>query len=169
MIHSTAMADTVRWQADRWLALVTAGLVGFGLVMVYSASSALAQIRFESGHFFMKRWAIRAGISVVALVIVSQVDYRFWGRHARSLLAAGFVGLMALLALKLFGVGNVRGAYRWIQFPGGSFQPSAFVQLALVVFLADALSRSQTLVQDRLFFQRLMGTAAISCGLISPP
>lgn len=159
-------SDAGRGQAYRWLALVTVGLVGFGLVMVYSASSGFAQIQFESGHFFLKRWAIRAGISLVALILVSQLDYRFWGRKSRLLLVVSFAGLGAVLALKLFGVGNVRGAYRWIQFPGGSFQPSALMQLALVVFLADVLSRSQTLVTDRLFFQRLMGTVGAALALI---
>jgi len=164
--HPSSSREGGRGQAYRWLALVTAILVGFGLVMVYSASSGLAQIQFESGHFYMKRWAIRTGISTIALLIFSYIDYRFWGRRARLLLAIGFAGLAAVLALKLFGVGNVRGAYRWIQFPGGSFQPSALMQLALVVFLADTLSRSQTLVQERLFFQRTMGTVGAALALI---
>ena len=37
------------------LALLVIGLVGFGTVMVYSASAALGEVRFESGHFFLKR------------------------------------------------------------------------------------------------------------------
>lgn len=164
--RTSGSAEGGRGQAYRWLALVTAGLVGFGLVMVYSASSGLAEIRFESGHFFMKKWAVRTVISVAALILVSLVDYRFWGRHARTILTVGFVGLLVVLGMKVLGVGNVRGATRWIQFPGGSFQPSTLMQLALVVYLADTLSRSQTLVGDRAFFQRQIGVVGLAMGLI---
>ena len=38
-------------------------LVGFGLVMVYSASSGLAQSRFDNGHFIIQRWVLRALVS----------------------------------------------------------------------------------------------------------
>ena len=130
------------------LMLLVIGLVGFGLVMVYSASTALGQVRFESGHFFLKRWAVRTVVGLVAMLLIMRVDYRFWARFARVLLAIGFLGLAVVLVFKLAGIGKVRGAYRWIPLPGGTLQPSDLMRLALVVYLAESLSRRQGLVRD---------------------
>ena len=87
-------------------------LVGLGAVMIYSASSGLAQLRFENGHFFIQRWTIRALIGLAAMLLVTQVDYRLLKRLSKPLLLIGFLGLLTVLALKLLGVGKVRGAYR---------------------------------------------------------
>ncbi len=130
------------------LMLLVIGLVGFGLVMVYSASTALGQVRFESGHFFLKRWALRTVVGLLAMLLIVRVDYRFWARFARVFLAIGFLGLAVVLVFKLAGVGKVRGAYRWIPLPGGTLQPSDLMRLALVVYLAESLSRCQGLVKD---------------------
>ena len=131
-----------------FLMLLVVGLVGFGTIMVYSASAGLGQMQFDSGRFFLKRWVLRLAVSLVAMCLVMRVDYRLWSKLAKPLLLAGFIGLTLLLVLKLFGVGKIRGAYRWIQFPGGAFQPADLMRLALVMFLADALSRRQGLLTD---------------------
>jgi cell division protein FtsW len=130
------------------LMLLVVGLVGFGTIMVYSASAGLGQMQFDSGRFFLKRWVLRLAVSLVAMCLVMRVDYRMWSKLAKPLLLVGFIGLTAVLVLKLFGVGKIRGAYRWIQFPGGAFQPADLMRLALVMFLADALSRRQGLLTD---------------------
>lgn len=138
-------------QGDRQaylLMLLVFGLVGFGTVMVYSSSAALAQVRFESGHFFLKRWAFRALVGLVAMYLVMRTDYRFWARFSRVILALGFTGLVVVLGFKLAGVGEVRGTYRWIHFFGMAFQPSDLMRLALVIYLADSLSRRQGLVRE---------------------
>ncbi len=130
------------------LLLLVVGLVGFGTVMVYSASAALAHVRFESGHFFLKRWAFRMLISLAAMTLVMRVDYRIWAHISRILLTIGFLGLVVVLGFKLLGIGKVRGAYRWIHIYGLTFQPSDLMRLALVIYLADSLSRRQGLVRD---------------------
>lgn len=144
MATSTARAERQTYL----LLLLVIGLVGFGTVMVYSASAALGQVRFESDHFFLQRWAVRAGVSLVAMYLAMRVDYRLWVRLARVALGLGFLGLAAVLAFRLLGVGGVRGAYRWIPLPGGAFQPSDLMRLALVIYLAESLSRRQGLVRD---------------------
>lgn len=130
------------------LLLLIFALVGLGTVMIYSASSGLAQLRFANGHFFIQRWTIRALIGLVAMLLVTQVDYRILKRVSKPLLLIGFLGLLTVLTLKLLGVGRVRGAYRWIPFPGGAFQPADLMRLALVIFLADSLNRHKGLLAD---------------------
>ncbi|MDA0747339.1 MAG: putative lipid II flippase FtsW [bacterium] len=145
MAMSTAARDD---RQTYLLLLLVFVLVGFGTVMVYSASAALGQLRFESGHFFLKRWLIRMSVSLLAMYLVMRVDYRVWARFARVFLTLGFLGLLAVLVFKLMGVGKVRGAYRWIPLPGGAFQPADLMRLALVLYLAESLSRRQGLIRE---------------------
>lgn len=143
-----SLVGTDKSRTHLQLLLLIVALVGFGTVMIYSASSGLAQLRFENGHFFIQRWTIRALIGLVAMLLVTQVDYRILKRVSRPLLAIGFLGLLTVLTLKVMGVGKVRGAYRWIPFSGGAFQPADLMRLALVVFLADSLNRYKGLLGD---------------------
>lgn len=116
--------------------------------MVYSSSTALAQSKFDNGHFFLKRWALRVLISFAAMGLVMRMDYHLWARAARFLLVVGFLGLFTVLIFKLFGIGKIRGAYRWIPIPGGAFQPADLMRLALVVYLAESVSKRQVLLQN---------------------
>ena len=128
--------------------LIVVCLVGFGTIMVYSASAALAQVRFENGHFFLQKWAVRMLISLIVMALVIRVDYHVWAKASKLLLALGFLGLFAVLFLKLLSIGKVRGAYRWIPLPGGTFQPADLMRLVLVIYLAESLSRRRLLVRD---------------------
>tara|TARA_A100001037_G_scaffold305132_1_gene344155 strand:+ start:456 stop:1661 length:1206 start_codon:yes stop_codon:yes gene_type:complete len=149
------------------LFLLVLALVGFGLVMVYSASSGLAQFRFDNGHFFFQRWVLRALVGVVALLIAMHVDLDRVRECAKWILIAGFIGLGIVVMLKLFGVGKVRGAYRWIPIPGfGAFQPADLMRLALVIFLADRLNHDKGALRDFKDYVRHAGVVALAMFLI---
>jgi cell division protein FtsW len=135
-------------QTYRLLLVVVVCLVGFGTVMVYSASAGLAQFQFENGHVYLKRWVVRMGFGLGALLVVMRIDYRVWRRASGWLLALGFLGLLVVLMMKFLEVGKVRGAYRWIPLPGGTFQPADLMRLVLVVYLAESLTRRRDLVAD---------------------
>ncbi len=128
--------------------LLAVVLVGFGTVMVYSASSVLAHVRFESDSFFLKRWVLRTVVSLIAMYVMMRVNYRRWAKLSSYVLMLGFLGLLVVIAFKVLGIGKVRGAYRWIPIPGGSFQPSDLMRLALVVYLAHSLSRHHALIRN---------------------
>ncbi len=130
------------------LLLIVVMLVGFGTVMVYSASSGLAQLRFDNSNFFLNRWAIRMAISLVVMVLLIHIDYRVWRKQARLMLAIAFAFLLVVLILKLLGIGGVRGAYRWIPLPGGQFQPADMMRVVLVLYLADSLTRRQDVIEN---------------------
>ena len=61
---------------DAVLAAVIIALIGFGVVMVYSASAIEATVRYHDAQFFLKRQAVYAGLSLVAMWIASRIDYR---------------------------------------------------------------------------------------------
>src|SRR4029453_12234437 len=88
------------------LVLVTLALVAFGMVMVYSATSASATIGGGNPVYYLKRQAIFAVIGLVALVVVRRWNYRSL-RHAAPVLVFGSV---FLLVIALGGGQNVTGA-----------------------------------------------------------
>ena len=119
------------------LVLVTLALVAFGLVMVYSASSARALLGSDDPAYYLKRQALYAVAGLVALVLLSRTDYRRLRHAAGPLLLASFVLLVAVLA-----VGTaVNGARRWIPLGTLTFQPSELAKLALALWIAGLLAR----------------------------
>jgi cell division protein FtsW len=119
------------------LVLVTLALVAFGMVMVYSATSASATIGGGNPVYYLKRQAIFAAIGLVVLVVLRRWSYRSL-RHSAPLLV---VGSLFLLAVALVGGQNVNGARRWIDLGAASFQPSEIAKLAVVVWVALYLSK----------------------------
>jgi cell division protein FtsW len=124
---------------DRVLALIALLLVGFGVIMVYSASAIRAQERFGDPLLFLKRQALWALLGVGAMVWAMHLDYRRLQR---------WTPLAVLLALGLLGAvliphvgARVNGARRWIRVLGFSFQPAEYAKLALVLFLASYYAR----------------------------
>jgi cell division protein FtsW len=119
------------------LVLVTLALVAFGLVMVYSASSARALLGSDDPAYYLKRQALYAVMGLVALVVLSRMDYRRLRASAGTLVCASFVLLVAVLV-----VGTaVNGARRWIPIGVLTFQPSELAKLALALWVSALLAR----------------------------
>jgi cell division protein FtsW len=119
------------------LVLVTLGLTAFGLVMVYSATSAPAALGGGDPVFYLKRESIYAGIGVVLLLVASRVDYRSLRYLAPILMLASFGLCLAVLVLGE----QVNGARRWLGVGPLAFQPSELAKLSLAVWAAAYLSR----------------------------
>jgi len=119
------------------LILVTLGLVAFGLVMVYSATSASAALGNGDPMSYLKRQGTYAVLGIALLIVASRFDYRRLRHLAPGLIVAS-VGLCA--AVLVIGP-RVNGARRWISFGPAVFQPSELAKLALAVWLAAYLAR----------------------------
>jgi len=119
------------------LVLVTLALVAFGLVMVYSASSARALLGSDDPSYYLKRQALYAVAGLVALALLSRTDYRRLRHAAGPLLLASFVLLVAVLAIGT----AVNGARRWISLGTLTFQPSELAKLGLALWTAGLLAR----------------------------
>ncbi|HEX9416474.1 MAG TPA: putative lipid II flippase FtsW [Gaiellaceae bacterium] len=119
------------------LILITLALVAFGLVMVYSATSAPAAIEHGDPSSYLKRQGIYAVIGLVLMAVFSRIDYRKLKKLA-PLLVLGSLGL-CIAVLVLGSV--VNGARRWISFGPIVFQPSELAKIALAVWAAWFLSR----------------------------
>ena len=120
------------------LVVTTLGLVAFGLVMVYSASSARAALAADDPAYYLKRQAVYALVGVVALVLLSRTDYRRLRFAVPPLLLGSFALLIAVLVL----ADPVNGARRWIEVGPATIQPSELAKLAIALWLASYLARN---------------------------
>ncbi len=121
-------------------------LVGMGIVMVYSASSALALKKFGSDYFFLKRQAAFSLVGIVVLVAFSYIPFRFYRVMAYPVLAVSLI-MLAAVAFSGWGV-SAGGAMRWLQIGSFQFQPSELARLALVIYMAYSMSKKGDLLRD---------------------
>jgi cell division protein FtsW len=119
------------------LVLTTLGLVAFGLVMVYSATSAPAALGDSDPGYYLKRQAVYALLGIGLMVAISRTSFRRFREFAPLLV----MGALALLLVVLVVGDPVNGARRWITFGPAVFQPSELAKLALCVWAAAYLAR----------------------------
>jgi len=129
-----------------WAALL---LLTLGMVMVYSASIAMAEAsKFTAGRpaYFLQRHAIFLAASVLGGMLAFQVPVRLWQQTAPLLFALGVVLLVVLL---LPGFGHeVNGARRWLSLGIANLQPSEFMKLFVVLYSADYTVRKLALMHS---------------------
>jgi cell division protein FtsW len=133
-------------QALLWVTLI---LLGIGLVMVYSASIALAEADKATGHqstYFLIRQAIYLTIGIGAAFVAFQVPTHVWQKLAPWL----FLGGIFLLILVLIpGVGrNVNGSQRWLSLFVINLQPSEFMKLFAAIYVADYTIRKSAVMDS---------------------
>ena len=122
---------------QRLLILVTLGLVAFGLVMVFSATSASAALGEGDPMRFLIKQGLYAGAGLVLLAVFTRVDYHALRPLAPLLLAVAFVGCIAVLAI----APSINGAQRWFLVGPISIQPAEIAKLAVLVWACAVLSR----------------------------
>ncbi len=144
------------------LVLVTLGLVAFGLVMVYSASSGEATVNADDPAYYLKRQAIYAVIGLVALILCARTPLRAIRGLGGPLLLASFAGLVAVLVVGA----TVNGARRWIPLGAFNLQPSELAKLAVVVWLAAWLARKPAPETLGELFKPVGAVVLAACGLI---
>ncbi len=122
-------------QALLWAVLL---LLSFGLVMVYSASIALAEADKSFGHqstYFLVRHTIFLTIGLLAGLVTFQFPTRFWQKMAPLLF---LVGLALLVLVLIPHIGReVNGSRRWIPLIFFTLQPSELMKLFSAMYVAD--------------------------------
>lgn len=116
-------------------------LVAYGIIMLFSASSAKAYATYNNAFFFVKRQAGWIVVGGFAMLITSKIDYhRYGGKINGTVSVAGafYVITGILLLLVISGLGTtVNGATRWLF----GFQPSELAKIAIIILFAYSLSR----------------------------
>ena len=144
------------------LVLVTLGLTAFGLVMVYSATSAPAALGGGDPVFYLKRESIYAALGVVLLLIASRIDYRTLRHLAPILMLASFGLCLAVLVLGE----QVNGARRWLGVGPLAFQPSELAKLSLAIWASAYLARHRAPQSLKELLRPIGLTTGLLAGLI---
>lgn len=132
---------TVGQKPDYLLLSIIIILLIIGVAMVYSSSYVWADYKYSDQFFFLKRQVLFAGSGVAAMVLFMFIPYGTWQKYAKFILLIGY-GLLIVVLIP--GVGLVRGgAQSWIGVGAFSIQPSEFMKLSLIIFLALLLSANQ--------------------------
>ncbi len=138
-------------------------LLGFGLVMVYSASSHEA---FSSGSSFsyLYKHLVYISLGLVAAGVAIQVPMKVWQFLARGLVVFGIL----LLCIVLTGLGKeVNGAQRWLYVAGVSFQPSELMKLFIILYASDfAVRKSGELADFKKGFLPMLIIVVLSGALL---
>ncbi len=134
-----------RVKTDWILFLTIVAFVGFGLVMVYSSSSIIAELKYHvsTAHFFLRQlgWAV---FSFAALLYCMKRDYRRWNNPRIAFAGLGIVMLLLLLVYV-----TDSASHRWLKAGPLSLQPSELAKPALALFLAFFLCRRAGSVNDK--------------------
>jgi cell division protein FtsW len=133
-------------QALLWVTLI---LLGIGLVMVYSASIALAEADKNTGHqitYYLTRHATYLAISLSAAFVTFQIPMQSWQKMAPYLFITGMIFLGLVLVP---GIGReVNGSRRWISLLVVTVQPSEFMKLFATIYVADYTVRKAALMDS---------------------
>lgn len=132
-------------KSDKFLFLATLLLVFASVVMVYSASAAMAEIRFGTPYLFLVKQGLWAALGVALMAVVMQVDYRVWRQPVLVWAGLG-IAFLALVAV-LFST-PINGTRRWFGIAGFGVQPSEIAKLAVIFFTAALLERRMNQVND---------------------
>lgn len=120
---------------DYSLLFIVLFLLGFGLVMIYSASSYEAMEDFGDAAYYLKKQFIGIVLGMIMMVGVAIIDYHFWERFA----VLGYLVSAALIPVVLTPLGvESHGARRWVRIPGVGLnvQPAEVAKLCMILFLA---------------------------------
>ena len=146
MLYNPARRDSAIDLALMWSALL---LAAFGLVMVYSASIAMADAERFTGFrssYFLVRHSIYLVVGLALAAAFFRVPVWLWQRAAPWLF---FLGTLMLIAVLIPGIGReVNGSRRWIPLGIAGFQPSEAMKLFVVLYAADYTVRKAAFMDD---------------------
>jgi len=148
---------------DFLLMFLTLILTGFGILMVFSASSATAAIEYNDSLYFTKRQIIWAVAGLFLMLILMNIPFQWWKKLIFPIFLMAIVSLVLVL---IIGVER-NGARSWFQIGPFGGQPTEFAKLAVIMYLATLISRKGEKFRD---FKRgllpVMIIVGIVCALI---
>ena len=133
-------------KVDLPLTISVTFLLMVGMVMVFSASSMMANNKFGSMTYFFQKQMMWSAISLILMIVFSRIDYKTFKKHKLPILGIA-VSIVLLAGLFMFGI-KVNGARRWYDLGLMNFQPSELAKLALILHFAYYLSSTKKNIRD---------------------
>ncbi len=126
-------------QPDYILIAIIYVLISLGIIMVFSSSYVMAYKWYGDSFYFFTRQAFSALIATIIFLVAMKIDYQYWRKFATPIL---LISLFLLIILYIPGVARyIRGARRWLYLGPFPFQPSELAKVALILYIADCLTR----------------------------
>lgn len=167
--QATQRRDIQPPRFDYALLVAVLMLMAIGLVMVGSASIAIADRELGQPFYYLLRQAMYVGVGLSIGAIVLRVPLEIWERVSALLLIGG---ILLLIVLLLPGVSrSINGSTRWLSLGFINLQPSEFMKLFVVVYLASYLVRRGEEVRTRVlgFLKPMLLLAMIALLLLMEP
>ncbi len=129
---------------DYTLLFLVIFIIGFGLVMLYSASAYTATLKTGVSTFYLKKQATAIGVGVVAMIFTINFDYHYYQKYAKQI----YYVALALCILVIFAGTNINGQSRWLSIGAFSFQPSELGKIAVIAYLSMIIARAPKAMQS---------------------
>lgn len=129
-----------RGTPDFLLLIMTLLLVGFGLIMVFSASSSMTVTNPKYNNdalYFVKRQLLWAGLGSLFMLILMNIYFQKY----KKLFILFFIGTLILLIIVPFVATKTNGARSWLGIGGFGIQPTEFAKLAIILYLAAIIAK----------------------------
>ena len=148
---------------DWMLVIIVLALLVYGLVMLYSASSYQAQIKFQNPAYYVIRQAIFTAGALVLMFLTAMIPHKW----IEKLAIPAFIIAVTAMALVKTPLGyEVNGAVRWLNINNKiTIQPSEILKVAMIIILATLLSRFVNYLGDIKMYAIVMGITLLSAGL----
>lgn len=123
---------------DYSLLLVVIFLLGFGMIMIYSASSYSAAIEYSDAAFFLKKQIKAVILGIAAMLVCSFIPVSVWGKRTITWYVIGLVFIFLLLTPLSI---TANGATRWLNLKVFTMQPAELVKLCMILFYANVMCK----------------------------
>jgi len=139
-----AGSEQATW--DIVVLFTTIALLSIGALMVYSASLPVAMQTSGNGFSIVFRHLIHLSIGIGCMITVMHTRVRYWQILGPYLLIIG-IALLVLVLIPGFGI-HVNGSSRWLNLGLFNMQPSEFVKLFMIIYMAGYLVRRQDQLRE---------------------
>ena len=129
-------------------------MLAAGIIMVMSASAPTSLAKVGNSYEYVKTQAFSACLGIVAMLIISNIDYKIYKKFDRLI----YIVVLVLLASVTLVGASEGGAKRWIDLGFISFQPSEVAKIGLIIFYASLLTKNKDRISEMWggFFYPLM-------------
>lgn len=126
---------------DKVLLLLTLGLTAFGVLMIFEASSVIAQETFGDKFYLMKSQLLWSIFGIVIMIILSKVHYHFWKKISFFLF---LISIFLLFLVLVPGLGlKLLGGRRWLNFFGFVFQPAELAKISIIIYFSSFFEKKK--------------------------
>lgn len=139
-------------------------LLTVGLVMLFSASYAFSLEYYNNSYKFISRQSLFAVVGVVAMLVISRIDYHYWRKFAPAIYIISILMLLTLLIFPPMVSGM--DVKRWMVIGSLSFQPSEIAKFSIILFFSSLIAANHKQINKPIMLLVLLGLLGVVCVLI---